>query len=102
MTIKNPNKETIRRVCSMFKCNSCWLLNEESEPLSLLVKLDNKHLDQFKDEQQAWSGFIFNVYNQNSPTSIINSIKMKGEMLMPVDKDIPLKDIKKRRKPVRR
>lgn len=101
MTALNPNKETIRRICSIFKCNSCWLLNEKDKGLSLLVELDDKDLIQFKVEQESWSGLIFNVFNQNSPTLVINKIKKEGLILMPVHKDIPLEDIKKRQKPVR-
>lgn len=102
MTIKHPNKETIRRVCSMFKCKRCWLLNEDDKKtLSLFVVLNDNDLVRFKEEQEAWSGFLFTISNQNSPTDEIEAIKTNGELLLPVDTNAPLEDIKMRQKTVR-
>ena len=102
MSVKHPNKETIRRVCSMFKCESCWLLNDDNKKaLSLLVDLNDNDLVRFKEEQEAWSGFLFTISNQNSLIEEIEAIKNNGELLMPVDINVPLEDIKMRQKKVR-
>ncbi len=97
MTLHNPNKETIRRICSIFKCEKCWLLNEEKQ-LSLLIYLATEKLVPFKVELESWTGSTFDIYNLNSENSKIASIKQLGEQLLPVDKEKPLEDIEKRRK----
>ncbi|MEE9303605.1 MAG: hypothetical protein V3U84_07440 [Thiotrichaceae bacterium] len=97
MTQHNPNKETIRRVCSIFKCEHCWLLNEGTL-LSLLVDLSTEKLKLFKVELESWSGNQFDIYNLDSENNKIEAIKQSGQQLLPVEKGKPLEDIEKRRK----
>ncbi len=99
MTQLNPNKETIRRICSMFKCNECWLLNQ-GESLSLLVQLETSVLTTFKQELESWSGNEFTVINYDSESTIQANIKQNGELLLPVESNVVLQDIEKRRKTI--
>ena len=97
MTKLNPNKETIRRICYIFKCEKCWLLSDADQP-SLLVHLDTEKVDDFKQELESWSGCTFSVYNSDSPKANQEVIKLTGEQLLPISKDKPLADIERRRK----
>jgi len=98
MTHLNPNKETIRRICSMMKCSHCWLLNINTENLSVLVELETNALETFKSELESWSGNEFDVYNFDTNSQRQKVFMDQGEQLLPVDKNIPLEDILKRRK----
>jgi len=92
-----PNKETVRRICSIFKCNTCWLLNRSGQ-LSVLVKLDTKNLPAFKQELESWSGCMFNVYNFESPEDSIQVIQTQGEQLLPINLETAMYDVEMRRK----
>jgi hypothetical protein len=97
MTKLNPNKETIRRICYIFKCEKCWLLSEKNQA-SLLIHLETDKIDAFKLELESWSGYSFRIYNTDSPEEKQEVIIQTGEQLLPVQKDRPLADIEKRRK----
>ena len=94
----SPNKETIRRVCSIFNCKNCWILDQGKEPLVLLVTLKPEKIDDFKQELESWSGNKYSILNQDTPKDIVNTIKQKGEKLLPIDQERPITDIEKRRK----
>ncbi len=97
MTLHNPNKETIRRICSIFKCENCWLLND-GKLLSLVIDLPKEQLEAFKVELESWSGSQFDVYNLDAKSGKLDNIIQSGQQLLPVDSEKPLKDIQKRRK----
>lgn len=97
MSQLNPNKETVRRICSIFKCNLCWLMNNGKE-LFLLVEIDSASLQPFKNELESWSGCIFNVHNFDSEQDIIKTIKTSGEKLLPINQEVAMQDIEMRRK----
>lgn len=101
MALQSPNKETIRRICTLFKCSCCWLLNNEENNPYLFVELKSKDLAAFKNELESWSGIQFVVFNADSAIATIEAIQLRGEQLLPVDNDTPLIDIEKRRKPIR-
>ncbi len=97
MTKLNPNQETIRRICYLFKCEKCWILCEKDQT-SLLIHLETEKINAFKLELESWCGCSFSLYNTDSPNEVQKVIVNTGEQLLPVQKDRPLADIEKRRK----
>lgn len=98
MTKVNPNKETIRRICSLFKCTDCWLHQNQNSSLTLLVDLKFGELSAFKQEIEAWSGHTFKILNMESSSTEVTNIKTHGTRLLPVETETPVKHIEMRRK----
>ncbi len=98
MTHYRPNKETIRRICSIFKCDTCFFLNNDGTKPCVWIKLDTALLPSFKEELESWSGCPFQVYNFDSPIDVVSIIQTQGEQLLPIDQNIAMQDLHMRRK----
>jgi len=99
MHTTNPNKEIIRRICTLFHIRKCWMLNQthtNTEPVKLLVELEIEKKAAFQQELKDWSGMDFTIYTLQSEPNLINAIKTNGIILLPLAKNSGLSDIKKR------
>ena len=95
----SPNKEIIRRICTLFHVHKCWMLNQthlNTESVKLLVELEVEKQDAFQQELKDWSGMDFAIYTLQSNPKIINTIKTKGNVLLPLARNSALSDINKR------
>lgn len=95
---KNPNKETIRRICTLYQCSYCLLLDDGRYPIGLLVNLKQQQINSFKQELESWTGYLFDIHNRNTSKKISAEFSLVGETLLPVRHNLPLEDIKRRSK----
>ncbi len=85
MANTTPNKETIRRLCLLHKVNSCYLLSDRSTVfVDLLIELEDKHSELFKQELESWCGMKFKLFNKSSNEKDIIRIKNEGELIYPL------------------
>jgi hypothetical protein len=92
----NPSKETIRRICTLFKCKKCWLLKTADLPIPLLVDIKSQGISQLEQELESWTGYSFEIYTTHSTQTMTDKFKLHGEKILPIDLDIPIRDIRKR------
>lgn len=95
----SPNKEIIRRICTLFHIRKCWMLNQthaSTESVKLLVELEIEKQGAFQQELKYWSGMDFAVYTLQSEPELVSTIKTHGYVLLPLAKNSGLNDINKR------
>lgn len=94
-----PNKEIIRRICTLFHIKECWMITSpQSKNPQLLINLNDEKIKLFKSELKDWSGINFDIYTLNAKKIVIDNMKLNGETLLPLEKSIALKDINRRSK----
>ena len=94
-----PNKEIIRRICTLFHIKECWMSTpSQGDNTQLLVSLDDEKIKSFNNELKDWSGIDFDIYTLSSKSSFTDNMKLNGIVLLPLEKNIALKDINRRSK----
>lgn len=108
MNKASPNKETIRRICTLFGIQQCWMLNKHHtntdanndfiklDVTKLLVDINPEKQAAFQQELYEWSGMDFAIYTLQSDPALIETIKQQGYVLLPLAKNSGLNAINKR------
>ena len=75
-TTASPNKEIIRRICTLFHIRKCWMLNQTHtniESVKLLVEHEIEKQAAFQQELKDWSGMDFAIYTLQSEPHVIRA-----------------------------
>ncbi len=80
-----PNKESVRRISVLHHASYCYLLVIPDDPqVYIHANIDEKYLDDYRQELADWCGMKFQVQNESGDKEIIKNIKQNGEKILPI------------------
>lgn len=88
MTITTPHIETVRRVSILCKVKCCYLLIIPEDPfVHLFADINDKDINMYKSELEAWCGMKFRIYNESDESETTNNLKSQGKKILPINNE---------------